>query len=32
LARERGQKITDLDIHALDLLWEEAKGIEKRGA
>jgi len=25
LARERGLKLTDLDIHALDLLWEEAK-------
>jgi tetrapyrrole methylase family protein/MazG family protein len=31
LARERGQKLTDLDIHALDLLWEEAKEIVKRG-
>jgi uncharacterized protein YabN with tetrapyrrole methylase and pyrophosphatase domain len=32
LARERGQKLTDLDIRALDLLWEEAKEIVKRGA
>lgn len=29
LARERGQKVTDLDINALDLLWEEAKQIER---
>ncbi len=28
LARERGQKLTDLDINALDLLWEEAKQID----
>jgi MazG family protein len=32
LARERGQKLTDLDIGALDLLWEEAKEIVKRDA
>ncbi|MEJ2560352.1 MAG: MazG nucleotide pyrophosphohydrolase domain-containing protein, partial [Anaerolineae bacterium] len=31
LARERGQKLADLDIDALDELWEEAKGVE-RGA
>jgi tetrapyrrole methylase family protein/MazG family protein len=29
LAYERGQKLTDLDINGLDLLWEEAKQIEK---
>ncbi len=28
LAYERGQKLTDLDINGLDLLWEEAKRIE----
>jgi uncharacterized protein YabN with tetrapyrrole methylase and pyrophosphatase domain len=28
LAHERGQKLTDLDINALDLLWEEAKQIQ----
>jgi tetrapyrrole methylase family protein/MazG family protein len=28
LARERGQKLTDLDINALDLLWEEAKRVQ----
>jgi tetrapyrrole methylase family protein/MazG family protein len=28
LARERGQELTDLDISALDLLWEEAKQIQ----
>jgi tetrapyrrole methylase family protein/MazG family protein len=27
LAHERGQQVTDLDINALDLLWEEAKQI-----
>jgi tetrapyrrole methylase family protein/MazG family protein len=27
LARERGQKLNQLDINALDLLWEEAKQI-----
>jgi tetrapyrrole methylase family protein/MazG family protein len=27
LAQERGQQVTDLDINALDLLWEEAKRI-----
>jgi tetrapyrrole methylase family protein/MazG family protein len=27
LARERGQSLTDLDINALDVLWEEAKRI-----
>ncbi len=32
LARERGQKLTDLDIHVLDLLWEEAKQIVKGAA
>lgn len=31
LARERGQKLTDLDINALDRLWEEAKDMV-RGA
>jgi uncharacterized protein YabN with tetrapyrrole methylase and pyrophosphatase domain len=31
LARERDHKLTDLDINALDLLWEEAKNVE-RGA
>jgi uncharacterized protein YabN with tetrapyrrole methylase and pyrophosphatase domain len=28
LARERGQKLGELDINALDLLWEEAKQIQ----
>lgn len=28
LARQRGQKLTELDIEALDMLWEEAKRIE----
>jgi tetrapyrrole methylase family protein/MazG family protein len=28
LARERGQKLSDLDINALDLLWEEAKQMQ----
>ncbi len=31
LARERGRKLADLDIDALDGLWEEAKSVE-RGA
>jgi tetrapyrrole methylase family protein/MazG family protein len=30
LARERGQKLADLDIDALDELWEEAKDVERR--
>jgi tetrapyrrole methylase family protein/MazG family protein len=30
LARERGEKLADLDIDALDLLWEEAKQLGKR--
>jgi tetrapyrrole methylase family protein/MazG family protein len=29
LARERGQKLADLDINALDGLWEEAKSVER---
>jgi tetrapyrrole methylase family protein/MazG family protein len=29
LARERGEQLGDLDIHALDRLWEEAKQLEK---
>ncbi len=29
LARERGQNLTDLDIDALDGLWEEAKNVER---
>ena len=30
LARERGQEVTELDINALDLLWEEAKRMESQ--
>jgi tetrapyrrole methylase family protein/MazG family protein len=31
LARERGLKLADLNIDALDLLWEEAKQLERQG-
>jgi hypothetical protein len=29
LARERGQEVTELDINALDMLWEKAKRMEQ---